>query len=89
VGANVNVLKGADEDPEVMVLLVVTEELELVTEELELVTEELELVTEEVDRVEDEDVEFFDTSGRGAARAEPAKAARRRSWSCMSEKASV
>jgi hypothetical protein len=75
VGANVNVLKGADEDPEVMVLLVVTEELEL--------------VTEEVDRVEDEDVEFFDTSGRGAARAEPAKAARRRSWSCMSEKASV
>jgi hypothetical protein len=75
VGANVNVLKGADEDLEVMVLLVVTKELEL--------------VTEEVDRVDDEDVEFFDTSGRGAARAEPAKAARRTSWSCMSEKASV
>lgn len=76
MGANVNVLKGADEDLEVMVLLVVPKELELVT-------------TEEVDMVEDEDVEFFDTSGRGAARAEPAKAARRRSWSCMSEKASV
>jgi hypothetical protein len=75
VGANVNVLKGADEDLEVVVLLVVPKELEL--------------VAEEVDMVEAEDVEFFDTCGGGAARAEPAKAARRRSWSCISGKASV